>query len=191
MLDITDDQIQKLKNSPIVVTLVSVELKNQTYYFNDTDHSIRYGGIVYNGGLMREIEAVSSRLTPSADEISIIFDAVDQSFLSAVLNDKPFFSPLTIKRVFFESEPSGLPLVTREFWSTTLYEGVITDYEVEENRRGASVELSVQSIWADFESIAGRKTNNPNNQRFYPDDYGYELTPKIIELPWGRQGEVN
>jgi len=70
-----------------------------------------------------------------------------------------------------------------------IYEGRITGFKLSEDVDSSTSTLTwtTASIWADFNRTAGRRTNNNDQQVFYPGDLAFEYAHLITyDLMWGR-----
>lgn len=70
-----------------------------------------------------------------------------------------------------------------------IFDGRIDAPVIEEDPDSGKSTLSIKCSdhWADFERIAGRRTNHSDQQLFYPGDKGFEFADQSVKsIKWGR-----
>ena len=69
-----------------------------------------------------------------------------------------------------------------------LYKGTIDGFDINEKNTESFVNLKVVSHWADFDKVAGRKTNSASQQRFFSSDVGFDFSSEMVQdIKWGRR----
>ena len=60
-------------------------------------------------------------------------------------------------------------------------------FNITETDNSSEVSISIASHWADFDKIAGRKTNTNSQKLFFSTDKGFDYASKSVkEIKWGR-----
>lgn len=183
MKNVTTAFRDALKGRHQYVLLCDIEIGSTTYYVTDSDKVISYGGADYQphylvGGI--DVE-VTSR--PRINEISVLLDAADQTFSTLVLSQAWMNKPVLIRRMLLDESGTQLGV-------TTIFKGLIASYSLSETPR--QVELSVASIWADFEKKSGTRTNLKSQQRVDSTDTAPRHSARaMLNRPWGKEGPRN
>lgn len=69
-----------------------------------------------------------------------------------------------------------------------IYSGQITGASATDTVDSSTVEIATASEFYDFERVAGRKTNDGSQQRYFPGDRGMEYaTIAIADIAWGKK----
>jgi len=69
-----------------------------------------------------------------------------------------------------------------------IFKGRVSAYDITDAEETASVTITVESQFADFEKINCRRTNLTSFQRLYPNDWGMEFSHETLnDLGWGRK----
>lgn len=69
-----------------------------------------------------------------------------------------------------------------------VFDGNITNYDVEETDTTSQVMVTIASHWKDFDRVNGRKTNPASQKKYFPDDEGMQYAKELIrDIPWGRK----
>jgi|5B_taG_2_1085324.scaffolds.fasta_scaffold01246_9 hypothetical protein len=114
--------------------------------------------------------------------MSIAFTAVDFTTLAYVLNNQYIDRRVVIYRAILDD---NLTLDTNKVFQ--YFDGRIKDFNISEQKDTATLSINISSQFADFTKISGRRTNNDSQQRFFPNDVGFEFAPQIqTDIKWGR-----
>ena len=114
--------------------------------------------------------------------LSLTLSGANLTYISVILNENITNAPVTIYRGLLDSSNS---VIADPF---LLYSGNIESFEIGEDSKRSSVELSVASNWADFVKKNGRKTNNTSQNRFFPTDDGMDFASELVsDIKWGRE----
>lgn len=155
---------------------------SSTLYITDYGINISYGGATYeaiNGFLGMSEPAESKDLR--VNSVNLTVSGVDQSFISIFLNQNWINRRVIIRRVVLDSSNAviGTPI--------SLFDGQISQFQIDESVDSSEVTISVASQWADFERKAGRLTNNNSQQYFFSGDKGFEFAANTVaDIKWGR-----
>jgi hypothetical protein len=114
--------------------------------------------------------------------MSVAFTAVDYTTLGYVLNNEYIDRRVVIYRAVLEDD---LSLDSTKVFQ--YFDGRIKDFNISESKDTATLSFNVGSQFADYEKLAGRRTNSDSQQRFFANDVGFEFAPQIqTDIKWGR-----
>lgn len=154
-------------------------------YASDTRRDIPWNGDVYLGaGDWIRMPAIKESVSPAVDAVNIGISGVNQANIANALSLDYTNAPVSVYRVLLDSSYQMIDNPIEVFF------GLVDKFTIAEDPGGgtSTVDWLVSSHWADFERIAGRRTNNADQQKWYPGDLGMEFAPKsIAELKWGSE----
>jgi len=114
--------------------------------------------------------------------MSVAFTAVDYTTLGYVLNNEYIDRRVVIYRAVLDD---NLSLDSTKVFQ--YFDGRIKDFNISESKDTATLSFNVGSQFADYEKLAGRRTNSDSQQRFFANDVGFEFAPQIqTDIKWGR-----
>lgn len=151
--------------------------------FTDYGHSIDYDSNTYNA-----VNGFISLSDPSESEdlrvntLTAQMSGVDQSFISIFLTGNWVNRRVVLQTVFLDASDDviGEPI--------TIFDGLISGFNISESEKTSVVNISIASHWADFERKAGRLTNNNSQQYFFSGDLGMQFAASVVsDLKWGRK----
>ena len=154
-----------------------------TLTFTDYGHSIDYGGDTYtatNGFVSLSDPSESEDLR--VNSLTVQMSGVEQSFISIFLSEDWVNRRVLLQTAFLNSSDVviGTPI--------TIFDGLISGFDISEGAKTSVVNITVSSHWADFDRKAGRLTNNNSQQYFFAGDVGMEFAASIVtDLKWGRK----
>src|SRR5210317_817129 len=109
---------------------------------------------------------------------TVNLSAVDSAYTSILLNNNVSNDEVTIDIGLLNS--SDALIDTYQF-----DKGYIESFRI--NTDKATIDLICTSHFSDFSRIAGRKTNEGSQQRFFPNDRGFEYAGLTVQnILWGR-----
>jgi hypothetical protein len=144
------------------------------------------GDIVYlSQGDFIGFSGVEENFDVKVGKFSIVLSAIEYATLSTFLNNETEGSRVVVYKAFL-SKTTGQILDT----PIMVFDGQIHGYSVNESSRSATIQIDCSSIFADFERVAARKTNNESNWLFQGVKYDTALEKSGIiantEYKWGR-----
>jgi hypothetical protein len=172
---LTDDSLR-------IAHLLTFEFST-TLRFTDYGHSISYSGDTYSAvsgfiDLSDPTESEDLRV----NSLTVKMSGVEQSFISIFLSGLWVNRRALLQVAFLDSDD----VVVGE--PVTLFDGLVSNFSINETERTSSVDIIVASHWADFERKAGRLTNNNSQQYLFPGDVGMEFAASVVsDLQWGRK----
>ena len=114
--------------------------------------------------------------------VDITLSGVEQSYVSLFLSQNYIDVPAKIYRAVLDDNDVviGSPIL--------VFNGVITNYDIQDSKSESTVTVQIASHWKDFEKENGRKTNDNSQKIYFPNDEGFEFAAKTIkDLKWGRK----
>tara|TARA_R110000822_G_scaffold59380_4_gene148243 strand:- start:860 stop:1414 length:555 start_codon:yes stop_codon:yes gene_type:complete len=114
--------------------------------------------------------------------VDITLSGVEQSYVSLFLSQNYIDVPSRIYRAVLDDNDVviGSPIL--------VFNGVITNYDIQDSKSESTVTVQIASHWKDFEKENGRKTNDNSQKIYFPNDEGFEFAAKTIkDLKWGRK----
>lgn len=159
-----------------------------TMYFSSTLYLTDYAvDLSYDGNTFEAIDGLMGASDPTetkdlrVNSISLIMSGVGQSFISIFLGQNWVNRRVVLQKVCLNADSSviGTPI--------TLFDGQISQFDINETDNTAEVNISIASHWADFERKAGRMTNNNSQQYYFNGDVGFEFAANSVQqIKWGK-----
>lgn len=155
---------------------------SSTLTFTDYAHDITHNAVTYlaaNGfvGLSDPSESQELRI----NSLNVEMSGVDQSFISIFLSSNWVNRRTLLQTAFIDAtgQVVGEPI--------SIFDGLISDFDITESQNKSTVNITVSSHWADFERKAGRFTNSNSQQFFFAGDLGMDFSASIVtDLKWGK-----
>ena len=163
-------------------SLMSFYFGTSTVHFTDYGHSITYSATTYsaiNGFLDLSDPSESSDLR--VNTLTAQMSGAEQSFISIFLSENWINRRALLQKAVIDSSGSviGAPIV--------VFDGLISNFGLQEGEKSSVVTISVSSHWADFNKRSGRYTNNNSQQYFFAGDLGFSFAAETVsDLKWGR-----
>ncbi|MEM8499886.1 MAG: hypothetical protein AAF542_17820 [Pseudomonadota bacterium] len=152
---------------PIYLTshAVDVDFDGNTYLA--TNDWLGITEIIESAGL--QIGSVTANLS-----------AIDQSYTALLLQQNYIDKPVTLHHAFLND---GGEVTT----AVQIYKGGIARALIQDEVTEASISIEIKNHLAAFDRRVGRRTNNAENQRYYPGDTSMSHADEgFREMPWGR-----
>jgi len=132
---------------------------------------IEHNGISYRSDTgLQEFPAVNQEFTLNAAGVSLSFADDTQSLISMALNNDVFDSQLDIHIAILSPVDDSVVHVIESVYRGYLSEPQPTDH---------GITFTFKNHLAKFEKTAGRRTNSPSQQRFYPNDIGLDIITEV------------
>lgn len=144
------------------------------------------GVITYSSqGEFLGFSGVEENIEVKVGKFNIILSALDETTKLKIVNNIVQGSRVVVWKAFL-SKTTGQILDT----PLMVFDGQIYNFQVIDGARTATISVDCSSIFADFERIAGRKTNNESNWLLQGVKYDTSLEKAGIvgntEYKWGR-----
>jgi len=171
------------KPSVRLVHLIKFELTT-TVYLTDAHKNITFESNEYeNIGHLLSIGTVVESLEIKVNKTSLTLSGVDQAFISIFLSQNITNKRLTFYEGLLDNSGNLIdsPLQT--------FSGRADNFTCDEDTRAGTATITVTAAnhWLDWERISGRRTNNDDQQHYYPGDRGFNFAAEIIkDLKWGQ-----
>ena len=171
--------------------LVTAEFENETIRAAFAPFDIVYNGHTHTGTgpfvSMSEVKETSEHTIESMSlEASAIprFDG-DDSMIATVLDTNFVNRPVTITRVFMESESWMDILGGRIIFDGFIKKASIKDGDKTDSKSTFVIQFQIASFFSDFNRTNGRKTDDGSHQALYPGDRFFQTASKVAkEIQW-------
>jgi len=179
----TAAQLAALKDSPRIYYALNFQITDTVYRFTTTDTVKTVLGQTYIPGFLDEMDEIEITSQPRLNDNTIVFFDPELALTTAFLSGKWMNKPATIYKVF--ETKLGV-----QFLVKNAFEGLNSEYSI--NYEDSTVELTISSVWADFEKQSGIKTNAKSQQRYYPNDTAFEHSSSAMEkIYWGKDAPAS
>lgn len=146
-----------------------------TNHYKDVTHN---SNTYSASGHLLSITAKSENAELDVANFTVRLSAVDSAYTSILLNNNVSNDEVTIDIGLLNG--SDALIDTYQF-----DKGYIESFRI--NTDKATIDLICTSHFSDFSRIAGRKTNEGSQQRFFPNDRGFEYAGLTVQdILWGR-----
>lgn len=148
-------------------------------YMTDYAHDLIDGVTYQASSHLLGLSDVSESGKLRVGSYSIQLSAVSQEYVSMLLSQNWINRTMIIKRAFiFNGAIDGTPF--------TLFEGQLTNFEIDENKDKSTIRVTAASHWADFERVTGRLTNDSSQKYYFAGDNGMRYAAQSVKnLKWG------
>lgn len=167
------------KLNPVDLVYIGV---STGYYYTDHYKNISYDGNTYQASsLFLGVSEANETSEVSVNDLVLKFTGADQTIISLFLNYDYMNKQAFVYRGFLDANQS---LISDPF---LLFDGRIENFNISETENSSEVSISIASHWADFDKIAGRKTNTNSQKLFFSTDKGFDYASQSVkEIKWGR-----
>jgi len=132
-------------------------------------------------GHLKGISNTTETNKPTKNSLSISLSAVDQTYVSVILNENVIGKEVKIWKGYLDSSNA---IISDPF---LLYYGTIDEYKISDTTSTANIVLNITSHWGNFDKQNGRTTTDNSQQRFFSGDKGMEFASLTVrDLRWGR-----
>ena len=177
---LSSDLLTQISNDTIKpIALVEILFPTPQRITNHYKDLVHNANTYSAGGHLLKISAKGENSQINVANFSIQLSAVDSAFVSIVLNNVVSNDEVTIDIGFIDTDETLIDTFNYD-------KGYINNYSIDTN--SGVLTLNCTSHFGDFSRTAGRKTNEGSQQRFYPNDRGFEFSAlTIADLRWGRE----
>jgi len=162
--------------------IVSLDFASGVVRANTSPIDIRIGNDVYIGvGLLGKISAVEETTETQAHNLALELSGIPRELISLALQEKYQGRPCTLGVVYLDRD-WRVPLGAGK----PLFAGRINTMRIELGAT-ATIRITAEGRFADFDRIRGGRYTNEEQQRRFPGDRGLEFVPRTVEqdLTWG------
>ena len=171
---LTELSTNNIKPILLVEILFPTPQRLTNHYKDITHNSNTYSA----SGHLLNITAKSENAELDVANFTVKLSAVDSAFTSILLNNNVSNDEVTIDIGLL----NGLDALIDTY---QFDKGYIESFRI--NTDKATIDLICTSHFSDFSRVAGRKTNEGSQQRFFPNDRGMEFAGLTVQdILWGR-----
>ena len=181
MSNITPQVLSALKTDFTYCHLVDLELNGGTVRLTESDSNISWGASTYLGnGILIDIDNMRDTSEIRVNELSITLSASDQTVLAFMLQNNQIGRNVKVYRAILNNDLTVIPDPILLTW------GEIVGFSSSVSNSDASVQVDFAGPFSDWERVGGRATTLASQNRFYPNDKGFEFASQVKdELKWG------
>jgi hypothetical protein len=157
-------------------------------YMTDAWRQISWNGGLY---LASKFPLSVSGFGETADLLvnncTITLSGVDQTIIATLLRESYFDRTVIVRLAMLDEAHNVIADPVQVFVGRMGRPAIATDPD------GGTCTCSIEcsSAWADFERTPGRRTNDAEQQTFFPGDRGFEHVEKIpAQIFWGRNTSI-
>lgn len=148
---------------------------------------LTYNGNVYSAqGEFMGYSSIQEDFDVKLGKITITLSGVDTGFVDKFINIDQIGSEIRIGKVFLDL--NTLDIISD--YAVVMYIGEIYNVAIQENSETCTINIDCASVFADFERVAGRRTNNWSNWYFQGEKYDTCMDKAgyvgQTEFSWGR-----
>lgn len=148
----------------------------------DNSYAVNYGGQTYSPtGHLLNLGSTEESQELRVGQFAITLSGVSQEYISVFLGTSYVNRRVQMYLAVLDNSGS----VTGDAIKT--FDGQISSFTINDNEATSTIQVKVASHWADFESKAGRVTNQNSQQFYFPNDTGMRFAAESIrDIKWGR-----
>ncbi len=166
-----------------LATLITIDFGGGSS-FNLTDYGVNltHNTVSYiNSADVIEIGDVTESGALKVNEMSISLTGADRTYIAAFFNNDYINAPIVIRRALVSASDT----VQATF---VFFDGLISSFQIADDTRSSTIEITAASHWVDFDKIRCRRTNLNSQQSFFSTDLGFEYAHIVTkDLRWGRK----
>ena len=163
--------------------LVELRFDSGTEYHTDGHKAFEWNGNTYLPGNLMAVSNVSESLPMETREVSITVSGVNQGNLATSLLQLYIDRTVVVYRALLDATDTIIPDPIQAFF------GYIDRWRFREDPSNGTATLQwfAASQLVRFDKIAGRRTNDEDQQLHYPGDRFFQFTSAVdADIPWGR-----
>lgn len=154
-----------------------------TGYLTTARRNIVWAGNTYSAlGNWLSFNEVEESTDIRAGSVNIMLSGVNQANVQSALTENFIERRAVIRRGFLDAGDQVIvdPII--------IFDGRIDSWSLREDAAGGTSEITWQaaSHWADFDRVYGRRTNNEDQQVWFPGDRGFEFAAQTDDIRWGK-----
>lgn len=182
------------RNAIVTALLVNINGTRYTDASFDITSSLEGSSNTYAAqGLFIGVSEASENSDLTISGVSITLSALAPSVITTFATSSIINQTVQIFRVFFNQETKELIGDSTGDTGFLIFEGRVGAYNITDAETTGTVTLTVESQFANFERLNGRRTNLSSWQRGYDNisttnDYSMEFShEQLNDLRWGRK----
>ncbi|MFQ5510127.1 MAG: hypothetical protein ACE5FN_12465 [Leptospirillia bacterium] len=163
--------------------LVAFHFDGGVQRYTDAGHDVAWGGNTYSAdGNLTGVDTITETAPLKRGGLKVSLSGVPLANIATALSEPYTDRRVTIHIALLNAGGGVIadPLL--------IYDGRIDSYEITEKPGGtADVRWDIASHMADFEKVAGRHTNDSEQQALFPGDGGFKFASQVDpDTEWGR-----
>lgn len=195
----TNNRSEYYRDHTIAVDCVEIQLRNDPLYLTTGGFDVTFdsptaptsGEHTYTAqGNFIGFSSMSEDIDVKVGKFSITLSGVDNDYFSKFFNKNPEGARVVIYKAFLNFGPTGTDPLSLVADPILIYDGQIYNFSVQETQETCQISLDCSSLFADFERVNGRKSNNWSNWLFQGAQYDkcFEKAGWVgqTEFKWGR-----
>lgn len=154
-----------------------------TSYLTTAPRNIVWGGNTYGAlGNLLSFGEVEESTDIRAGSVAIELSGVNQGNVATALTENFIDRRIIIRRGFRDASDQII------IDPVSIFDGRIDSWSLREDVMAGTSTIAWQtaSHWIDFDRIYGRRTNNEDQQGWFPGDKGFEFAAQADDLRWGK-----
>ena len=175
-----------VKDATFTFHLIEFQFDTGTIYFSTLPRNILFNSNLYIAGAdMISFGNVVESQNVELGSMTFKLSGVDLTNVAQALTEDFMDRPVILRRAFLST--INYSLLADPF---IIYEGRITSFKLNENPATGMSDLTwnTASMWADFQTTSGRRSNNNDQQIRFPGDKAFEYAHlTTFDLRWGRK----
>ena len=173
------------KDNLTMISLVAIPNLGGGQYTTDGPIDISYNGNTYVSmkGHMSISEIVEGE-NVNIEKLTIMLSAVPSEAVKLVLDNDFINKQVLVYHALMNNDYSiiGTPILL--FDGRAEAPAIVEDFK----NRTATISLSVTNHWSDFQTGRGRRTNNNDQQSYFPGDEFFKYAKDVEkDIKWGRE----
>ena len=165
----TELQDEFKRSKFIAVDLVELYMidengQNDFVFLTNAGFDIEHSGRTYSAqGNYLGFSSVSEDFDVRVGKFSIYVSALNVPLVNKFYGKDFEGKRVVIRKAFLDFDPMTLEIVDQPIM---VFDGIIYNIIITETNSTASMQIECSTLWADFERVNGRKTNNSSNHLF-------------------------
>lgn len=152
-------------------------------YLTTSSRNIVWSGNTYSAlGNLLSFGEVEESTDIRAGSLNITLSGVNQGNIATALTENFIERRVVIRRGFRDAADQVIidPVI--------LFDGRIDSWSLREDVMDgtSTITWQVASHWIDFDRVYGRRTNNEDQQVWFPGDRGFEFAAQTDDIRWGK-----
>jgi hypothetical protein len=174
----------------VEIYMVTPQGVNDFIYLTNAGFDIVHDGKTYTAqGDFLGFSTVSEDFDVKVGKFSIYLSALNVTLVNKLYGKDFEGKRVVIRKAFLDFDPMTLSIVDQPI---LIFDGIIYNIIITETAATASMAIECSTLWADFERVNGRKTNNSSNhlfQRGITRDTCFEQAGFVgnTEIKWGKE----
>jgi hypothetical protein len=182
MIDISEAVEEKLLGDYSTAHLVEIRLSGGTLRYTENGYDLLWDGETWlANGLLLDLDEPKYTSELRINEITLALSGADQTTIAQFLATSQYNRRVIVWRAYLgdDGQPIDDPI--------RLGDWRISGWSFDDSTNSESImAVKLSSEFADWEKTRGRRTTESSQQRFYPNDRGFEFASSVSkQQKWG------